>query len=165
MLDISEIKENEIAILYDLILEMASFEHLESELKLTKENLTKYILETKLVKVDLLRIDNKIIGYLMYYYTYSSFTGHPSLYLEDIYIKESYRHNGYGKLCFNYLAEVAVKNDCKRMDFVCLDWNKNAQNFYQKLGANTHHEWLLERIEEKELIKLAGENNECFRSN
>ncbi len=157
MLDIRELRENEINYLYDLILEMASFEHLEDELKLTKESLHKYIFINNIVKVALLRVDNNIIGYLMYYYTFSSFTGYPSLYLEDIYIKAEYRHNGYGKQCFKYLAQVAVKNECKRMDFVCLNWNKNAQDFYHKLGAQAHEEWLLERLEEKELIKLAGE--------
>ena len=157
MLDISEIKENEIAILYDLILEMASFEHLESELKLTKEKLNKYILETKLVKVDLLRIDNNIIGYLMYYYTFSSFTGTPSLYLEDIYVRNEYRHLGYGTYCFKYLAKKALAFGAERMDFVCLDWNKNAQNFYQKMGAKGHSEWLLERLDLNSLTKLAEE--------
>ncbi len=155
MLNIVDIKEEEISILYDLILEMASFEKLDKELTLSKDKLIKYIFEDKLVKVALLRENNNLVGYLMYYFTYSSFTGSPSLYLEDIYIREIYRHKGYGTYSFKYLAKKALEYNCERMDFVCLDWNKNAQNFYQKLGAKAHNEWILERLDIKALTKLA----------
>ena len=83
MLNIRPIEKKEVSILYDLIYEMASFEKLTNELTLTKEKLNKYLFENKVVSVDLLREEDKIIGYLMYYYTFSSFTGTPSLYLED----------------------------------------------------------------------------------
>ena len=156
MLEITALKENEVSTLYDLILEMASFEKLNNELTLNKEKLTRYIFEQKIVKADLLRENNELVGYLMYYYTFSSFTGSPSLYLEDIYIREAYRHQGYGTYCFKYLAKFALENGCERMDFVCLDWNKNAQNFYKKLGADAHHEWLLERITKENLVKLGN---------
>ena len=154
MLKIEQLKIDEIKTLYNLILEMASFEHLEKELTLTENKLCKYIFEEKIVKVDLLRLNDKLVGYLMYYYTFSSFTGTPSLYLEDIYIREDYKHQGFGSFCFKYLAKKALDYGCERMDFVCLDWNVNAQNFYKKIGANPHKEWLLERIDKNNLEKM-----------
>ena len=157
MLNIRPIEKKEVSILYDLIYEMASFEKLTNELTLTKEKLNKYLFENKVVSVDLLREEDKIIGYLMYYYTFSSFTGTPSLYLEDIYVRNEYRHLGYGTYCFKYLAKKALAFGAERMDFVCLDWNKNAQNFYKKMGAKGHSEWLLERLDLNSLTKLAEE--------
>lgn len=157
MFKIEPLKEDELTIIYDLIIEMATFEKLTDKLSLTIDKLDKYIFKTNLVKASLLKEDNIVVGYIIYYLTFSSFTGAPSLYLEDIYVKEEYRHKGYGSACFKYLARVAIKTGCERIDFVCLNWNKNAQQFYQKIGAEAHPEWLLERMELDKIKKIVGE--------
>lgn len=158
MFNIREIKENEIDILLDLIYEMASYEKLTSDVTATKESLEKVIFKEKTALVRLLEIDDKIIGYLMYFYNVSSFTGSRNLYIEDIFVKEEYRRNGFGKKCFIYLAKEAMKEDIKRIDWICLDWNQKSLDFYKKMGANKLDMWCLHRLDREGIMNLAKED-------
>lgn len=158
MFNIREIKENEIDILLDLIYEMASYEKLTSDVTATKESLEKVIFKEKTALVRLLEIDDKIIGYLMYFYNVSSFTGSRNLYIEDIFVKEKYRRNGFGKKCFIYLAKEAMKEDIKRIDWICLDWNQKSLDFYKKMGANKLDMWCLHRLDREGIMNLAKED-------
>lgn len=90
--------------------------------------------------------DNKIAGYVIYFFTYSSFLAKRSLYLEDIFISEKYRNKGIGKLVFKKLIKIAKKYECGRLEWIVLDWNQNAIKFYDKLGAQHLHDWKTYRI-------------------
>ena len=72
----------------------------------------------------------------MYFYTYSSFTALPTLYLEDIFVIRNSRQKGVGKALFNRCVQEARKHDCGKMEWAVLTWNKNAIDFYEKQGAN-----------------------------
>ena len=157
MLKIRDIKENELNILLDLIMDMASYEKLTKDVIASTSSLHKVIFETKRSECALLEVEGKLVGYLMYFYNVSSFTGCANLYIEDIYIKPEFRHNGYGKECFIYLAKKAVKEGCKRIDWVCLDWNQKGLDFYKKMGASRLDMWVLHRLDEDGIKKLAGE--------
>ncbi len=154
---IRDIKENELDLLVSLIKEMASYEKLENEVIASKESLYETIFVTKKGYCALLEEDNVIIGYLLYFYNVSSFTGSANLYIEDIFIKESYRRKGYGKKCFIYLAKKAVNENVKRIDWVCLDWNQKSLDFYQKMGAKRLDMWVLHRLDVEGIKNLAKE--------
>ncbi len=158
MLEIRDIREDELNILLALIKEMASYEKLEKDVIASSSSLHKVIFETKKACCSLLLVDNRIIGYLMYFYNVSSFTGSANLYIEDIYIKEEYRKNGYGKKCFIYLAKKALLEDVKRIDWICLDWNQKGLDFYKKMGASRMDMWVLHRLDAEGIKKLAGED-------
>lgn len=57
------------------------------------------------------------------------------LYLEDLYIKESYRNNGCGKFVMYQLAYIALSLQCHHIVWGVLDWNKPSIQFYQNIGA------------------------------
>jgi GNAT superfamily N-acetyltransferase len=90
--------------------------------------------------------DNEIIGYAFYFFTYSSFLARKTLYLEDIFITEKKRKLGAGKLLLRELIKIAEKQKCGRMEWCVLDWNKNAIEFYDKLGAKPLKEWIYYRM-------------------
>ena len=60
---------------------------------------------------------------------------------------EKFRSMGAGKLFFEELIEIAKKKGCGRMEWIVLDWNKNAIKFYNKLGAKHLKEWNFYRME------------------
>jgi GNAT superfamily N-acetyltransferase len=95
------------------------------------------------------------LGVALYYYTYSTFTGKPTLYLEDIFVPEEYRGRGIGTGLLVELAKIAVEKDCARMDWVVLDWNKPSWVFYENLGAFPLDEWTVFRMLAPEIKKLA----------
>src|SRR5580658_3820883 len=52
------------------------------------------------------------IGVAIYYFTYSTFTSTPILFIEDIFVKPAHRHQGAGKALMKSLARVAVRKRC-----------------------------------------------------
>jgi GNAT superfamily N-acetyltransferase len=90
-------------------------------------------------------------GYAFVFETYSSFLALPTLYLEDIFVLPEYRGQKVGYFLFRHLAEEAVRRGCGRMEWMVLDWNTHAINFYNRLGATHMKEWQLFRMVREEL--------------
>jgi len=95
------------------------------------------------------------IGYAIYYFTYSSFTCRPSLFIEDIFVLPSDRGCGAGKALMSALARVAVRKGCGQMEWIVLDWNTPAISFYRRLGARLNKTWVLTRLSATHVRRLA----------
>jgi GNAT superfamily N-acetyltransferase len=85
-------------------------------------------------------------GYAICLETYSSFLAKPTMYLEDIFVREDARKNGAGSALFNTVVELGRSRGCGRVDWQVLDWNTLARDFYRSRGADEMKEWLLYRI-------------------
>lgn len=99
--------------------------------------------------------DGNPIGFAVYFFNYSTWHAKKGLYLEDIYVKPESRRIGSGKKMMQYLAEVALENDCSRFELNVLNWNKSAINFYENLGAKAQSEWVRYRIDSTNLGNIA----------
>jgi GNAT superfamily N-acetyltransferase len=101
--------------------------------------------------------DGTIAGMALYFYNYSTWTGVPGIYLEDLFVKEKYRSKGYGKKLLKELAKETLKVGGKRLEWSCLTWNTPSLNFYQSeaIGAKTKDAWVGLRVEGDKLDKLA----------
>ena len=86
------------------------------------------------------------VGYAITFCTYSSFLALPTLYIEDIFILPEHRRDGAGTALFHALATEARQIGCGRMEWVVLDWNTTAQQFYRKLGARHLDDWHYYRL-------------------
>ncbi len=130
-----------------LINELAEFEKLDPPDSNGKRRLIKDAFSGKpLFNVLLAESKGDILGYAFYFFTYSSFLAKKTLYLEDIFISGKFRNKGIGKLFFTVLKKIAKKNKCGRMEWVVLDWNRNAIDFYTKLGAEELKMWKTFRL-------------------
>ena len=96
----------------------------------------------------------RLVGYALYFYTYSSFVAKPTLYLEDIFVSEEHRKRGIGFALFRRCVEIAVANGCGRMEWAVLTWNDKALKFYEKLGARRMSDWYVYRLDERALEKV-----------
>lgn len=81
------------------------------------------------------------VGMAMYYYRYSSWKG-KCLYLEDLYVLESYRKRKVGIELFKAIVRQARQDQCKRISWQVLDWNQPAIDFYKKLDASFDAGWV-----------------------
>jgi len=97
----------------------------------------------------------RAVGFALYFFTYSTFLGRPSLYLEDLFVLPEERGNGAGRALLRALAKIAVRRGCGRMEWTVLDWNRPAIGFYRGLGAKLHKEWVLTRLTGAPLSRLA----------
>jgi len=77
---------------------------------------------------------NKIVGYACFSIIYYSWRG-KALYLDDLYVKETYRGHNIGSMLMNSVITLAKEANCKKMRWQVSKWNTNAQTFYKKLGA------------------------------
>lgn len=95
------------------------------------------------------------VGFALYFYTYSTFLGRPSLYLEDLFVLPEERGRGAGRALLRALAKIAVARGCGRMEWTVLDWNTPSIRFYKGLGARLHKEWVLTRLTGPALRRLS----------
>ena len=98
------------------------------------------------IRVLIAEEDGRAMGYAIYLFTYSSFLARPTLYLEDVFVLPEHRRGGIGGGFFKELHRAAAREKCGRMEWVALDWNKPAHNFYLKLGARPLDDWVTYRL-------------------
>lgn len=143
-------------ILY-FIRELASYEKMLDEVVATEENLKEWIFEKKKAEVIFAIVDDKEIGFALFFHNFSTFLGRSGIYLEDLYVKPECRGKGYGKAFMKELARVAVERGCGRLEWWCLDWNKQSIDFYLSLGAKPMDEWTVYRVTGDTLKELSRE--------
>lgn len=98
------------------------------------------------VRVLVAESSGKCVGYAIYFFSYSSFLAKPTLYLEDLFILPEHRKRGIGEKIFQGLRRQARRQGCGRMEWIVLNWNKPAINFYAKLGAKPLNGWTFYRL-------------------
>ena len=136
---------------------LADYERLPRPTPEARERLTRDGFgENPLFHAYLARLDGKAVGYAITFFTYSSFLARPTLYLEDLFVLPEARGSGVGKALFTFLAGEAVRRGCGRMEWVVLDWNQLAIDFYERLGARRLTEWYTYRLAGEELERVAG---------
>jgi GNAT superfamily N-acetyltransferase len=99
------------------------------------------------------------IGFALYFFTFSTFVGRPTLYLEDLFVLPEERGRGAGKALLSALARIAVRRGCGRLEWAVLDWNEKAFRFYRRLGAKPAKQWVLTRLSGKPLRRLAARSS------
>lgn len=97
-----------------------------------------------------------LVGYALYFYTYSTFLARPSLYLEDLFVQPAARGRGLGGRFMRALAAEAAREGCGRFEWCVLDWNVAAQKFYRSLGAQVLDSWRICRLEGDAIAKLGS---------
>src|SRR4051794_40929894 len=98
-------------------------------------------------EIFLAELEGRVAGYAFVFETYSTFLALPSLYLEDLFVLPEFRSRRVGYALMMYCAEQAWKRGCGRMDWVVLDWNTHAIEFYKRLGARHPDDWHVYRLD------------------
>ena len=104
----------------------------------------------------LAELEGQVAGLALWFMTYSTWTGRPSLYLEDLFVDEEARGRGVARALMQRLAQEAKARDCARMDWAVLDWNVDAMAFYKTLGARRQTGWEPWRLHGDALDRLAN---------
>jgi GNAT superfamily N-acetyltransferase len=154
---IDPITAAEIPLLLDLIRELARFEKLENEVEATVESLHESFLGSRpAAGAFLAKADGGVVGYAIYFFTFSSFLGRPGIWLEDVYVRSAFRRQGLGRRLIEAVARIGVERNCGRYEWTALNWNVNALNFYRRLGARAMDDWVLLRLNSDGLRRVAS---------
>lgn len=153
-------KQSDIPAIHGLMYEMAEFEKMTDIFNATHESLyNSFFSSNPAANCLVITTDSepeKPISYIMWFHNYSSFLDKRGLYLEDVYIAPAHRKKGLGKWVLKHLAKKAIELDCGRFEWVVLDWNKNAIDFYKHHGGEILDEWRIVRLSGDALNKLAS---------
>ena len=101
-------------------------------------------------------LDGEVVGFALWYVTFSTWKGLPGLWLEDLFVRPDARGTGLGKALLQSLAAVCVERGYARFEWWVLDWNAPAIGFYRSLGAVPQEEWTTFRVEGAALRELAA---------
>jgi GNAT superfamily N-acetyltransferase len=130
---------------------LAEYEHEPSEIvQTTSADLLKHGFDTPTPRFHSLiaEWDNKPVGFALYFYNFSTWSGKPGIYLEDLFVLPEARSHGIGRTLLQHLAGIALENNCSRLVWQVLDWNQLAIDFYDRIGATHQKEWFTYRMEE-----------------
>jgi len=144
----------DVPLLLAFIRKMAEFEKLT--VSATEESLREALFgEAPAARALLAYVDGKPIGYITYFFSFSSMMGRRALWLDDLFVEPAFRGKGIGKVLMAYMANVAVQNQCARFEWIVLDWNTDAIEFYQRLGADILPDWRICMLRGAELARVA----------
>lgn len=91
--------------------------------------------------------DEKIVAMAYFFEISSSFTGSKGIFIDALIVDETLRNSGIGKQMLKFIARYALDNDCTRIQWLCLDWNLSAMDFYEKIGATKCDNLITYRME------------------
>ena len=100
--------------------------------------------------------DSQIVAVAVWFLNYSTWTGRNGIHLEDLFVCESERRNGYGRALLTALAELCVRRGYPRLEWAVLDWNEPSIRFYRSIGAAGMDEWTVQRLSGDALTRLAA---------
>jgi GNAT superfamily N-acetyltransferase len=152
--------EADVALLFDLILELASYEKLGEAVAGDAEVLRRSLFKRKAAEALLVETaDGEAVGYAIFCTNFSTFECRPGIWLEDVYVRPEHRRGGIGLAVMEYLARIAEERDYARLEWCALEWNEPALDFYAGLGAQRLDDWRMLRLERDGIGRLLGEGD------
>ncbi|MEV8534822.1 GNAT family N-acetyltransferase [Streptomyces sp. NPDC051211] len=148
----------DVPVIHALIRELAEYEKAPHEVRSTEDQLREALFgERPGVFAHVAESgEGEVVGYSMWFLTFSTWRGVHGIYLEDLYVRPEVRGGGYGKALLVELARTCVERGYQRLEWSVLDWNEPAVRFYESLGARSQDEWLRYRLTDGELAELGA---------
>lgn len=129
--------ENDFENVLSLVKELAIFQHMPERVLNTVEQMKQEKAWFNCLVAE--NEQNEMVGIASYCFIYYTWVG-KSLYLDDLYVKQTERGQKIGTLLLQKLFDIAKTENCKRVRWQVSDWNKPAIEFYRKCGAEIDEE-------------------------
>jgi GNAT superfamily N-acetyltransferase len=152
----------DVSTLLELFGELAEYEHLTHELRATEQGLEtalfgkRPVAEALIAERDADSGSSEILGYALFFPTFSSFLTSTGVWLEDLFVRPSHRGEGVGRALLSAVAVRVREQGGERLEWAALDWNELALGFYRRIGAGTMDEWITHRLAGAALERMAA---------
>ena len=155
-LSIRCVRPGESGLVLQFVRELAEYEKLAHECVATEAMLEAALFgERPLIFCEFAEWNGEAVGFALWCLNFSTFSGKTGLYLEDLFVRPSYRGKGIGKALMIHLAKRCVENGWGHFQWSVLDWNTPSIDFYKSLGALMLDEWTGVRVSGAALRRLA----------
>ncbi|HEY0489788.1 MAG TPA: GNAT family N-acetyltransferase [Telluria sp.] len=149
---------SDVAHIHGMIVELAVFEKLEHMVVATEAMLHDGLFGAHPACEAIIGEENgEVVTFALFFHNFSTFLAKKGLYLEDLYVKQAHRGQGFGSKMLVKLAQIAVERNCGRFEWSVLDWNEPAIKFYKAMGADILPDWRVCRVTGPALAQLASE--------
>jgi GNAT superfamily N-acetyltransferase len=148
----------DVPVIAKLIRALADYERLLHEAVLTDSDLTRHLFgDNPAAEVLLAESGGKVVGFALFFRSFSTFLAKPGLYLEDLFVRPDARGQGHGKALLAALAKLTLDRGYGRFEWSVLDWNQPSIDFYLSLGAVPLNDWTRYRVTGDSLGALAAQ--------
>lgn len=166
---IRKVRVEDVETLHELIVELAEYEREPDAVVGSAEDLRRALFEGSSTPSGapalfghVAEVDGVIAGMALWFLNYSTWRGQHGIYIEDLYVRPQYRGRGLGRALLAALAEICVQQGYPRLDWMVLDWNATAVDFYRGVEALPMDDWTVYRLTGDPLGALArGEEYEA----
>jgi GNAT superfamily N-acetyltransferase len=142
-----------------LIRDLAAYERLADQCHPDRDALAEHLFgAAPSAEVVLAEDGGRVVGFALFFTSYSTFQTKPGIYLEDLFVRPEARGRGFGAALLAHLAELAITRGAGRLEWSVLTWNEPAIGFYERLGAERLHDWTRYRLSGDSLSRLATGN-------
>ncbi len=132
----------------EMVAELAEFEHLADQLVATEEDYRESLFgERPAAEAMVATVSGQLVGYAIFFSTFSTFVGRAGIWLEDLYVRPDFRKAGIGKKLLKAVGEIAEERNAGRYEWCVLDWNQNAIDLYTQVGGEILDEWRIVRLD------------------
>ena len=133
----------DVSFIHDLVGRLAVFEKLEEHFVATTEQYVDALFGPDAVaQVLIAEVDGVAAGFTLSFPTFSTFLGRRGVWLEDLFVVEEHRRKGVARA----LLDELTRRTPGRLEWEVLDWNKNAIELYESLGASRTSGWSKYRL-------------------
>jgi GNAT superfamily N-acetyltransferase len=156
-LRIKQATKDDVPLILMFIRELAQHERALDRVSATEEGLLVTLFGPRPYAEAVIAYKNdEPVAFALYFFSYTSFSAMPGLYLEDIFVRPAARGLGVGRQLFAFLAQRAMERNCARMEWSVLNWNEPAIRFYEKLFAEPVHDWTVFHLSKENVAQLAN---------
>ncbi|HRJ50851.1 MAG: GNAT family N-acetyltransferase [Phycisphaeraceae bacterium] len=160
-LSIRPATRDDVPVILQLVRDLAEYERAPEQAVATPELMTAALFgdthgRRPLSECLIGEVDGRVCGLALFFLNFSSWTGRPGLYLEDLFVRPESRGAGLGKALLKRLARIAVDRGCARMEWFVINWNTPAIRFYESIGARPMDQWTIHRLDGEDLARLAA---------
>jgi GNAT superfamily N-acetyltransferase len=151
--------DSDVPELLEMFVELAEYEDLLHELQATEKQLSEALFGPRPAAEALIAEFDKphvVVGYALYFPTFSSFLASSGVWLEDLFVRPAHRREGVGRALLAAVAARLRERGGQRLEWAALDWNEPALRFYSGLRAQTMPEWITHRLAGEDLNRLAA---------
>ena len=148
-------RPDDVSAILEMIHELAVFEHLSDQVIATTEDYERSLFgENPAAEALVAEGESGLLGYAIFFSTFSTFIGRAGIWLEDLYVRPDFRGLKLGKGLLKAVGEIAVERNAGRYEWSVLDWNRNAIDLYERVGGEILQEWRIVRLDQDGIRSL-----------